>query len=219
MMPGPARLKKNKAVTRHDLREALGEVLAGKTVSQPVTTAVGCPIVLEEARLITTKLTYYKDVLPILQNRCQVCHRPGETGPFSLMTYAQAVNWAADIKEYTQSRAMPPWKPTDGVPLRGERKLTDEEIATLAAWADGGTPQGRASRRAAARQVRRRLDAGPARSDPDAEGRIHARARPAAIITASTSSRSTWPRTSSSPATRFVRAIRGPCITRSISST
>ena len=137
-----ARLKKNKQVTRHDLREALGEVLAGKTVSRPVTTPIGCPIVREEARPVTTSMTYHKDVLPILQNRCQVCHRPGEMGPFSLMTYHQAVNWAADIKEYTQSRAMPPWKPTDSVPLHGERKMTDEEIATLAAWADGGTPRG-----------------------------------------------------------------------------
>jgi peroxiredoxin/mono/diheme cytochrome c family protein len=137
-----ARLKKNKSVTRHDLREALAEVLAGKPVSQPVTPAVGCPIAIATPAKASTSLTYYKDVLPILQNRCQGCHRPGEAGPFSLMTYEQAVHWADDIKEYTTSRAMPPWKPTEGVAFRGERKLSDAEIATLAAWVDGGRPPG-----------------------------------------------------------------------------
>jgi peroxiredoxin len=137
-----ARLKKNRAVTRQDLRQALDEVLAGKAVSQPVTAAVGCPIVRAEERKVNTKVTYSKDVLPILQKHCQACHRPGESGPFSLLTYAQAVRWADSIKEYTQDRRMPPWKPTSGVALSGERKLSDPEIATLAAWADGGTPQG-----------------------------------------------------------------------------
>src|SRR5208283_4905582 len=70
------------------------------------------------------------------------CHRPNEMGPFSLLTYKQAVNWASDIKEYTQSRSMPPWKPTEGMPFHGERSMTDKEIATLAAWVDGGTPEG-----------------------------------------------------------------------------
>jgi peroxiredoxin/mono/diheme cytochrome c family protein len=140
-----ARLKKNKEVTRRDLREALDEVLAGKKVSQPLTAAVGCPIVNAELPRASTTVTYYKDVLPILQNSCQTCHRPGEMGPFSLMTYEQALRWADDIKEYTQSRAMPPWKPVEGVPMRGQRKLTQQEIATLAAWVDGGRPKGEVS--------------------------------------------------------------------------
>ncbi len=142
-----ARLKRNKEVSRHDLREALAEVRAGKTVTRPVTQAVGCPIASAEARpaeprAARTKLTYTKDVLPILQKHCQVCHRPGEMGPFALMTYAQAVNWAPDIKEYTQKRIMPPWKPSVSVPLHGERRMTDAEITTLTAWVNGGTPRG-----------------------------------------------------------------------------
>ncbi|HYV34962.1 MAG TPA: hypothetical protein VE988_04605, partial [Gemmataceae bacterium] len=73
---------------------------------------------------------------------CQECHRPNEVGPFSLMTYRQAVNWASDIKEYTQKRVMPPWKISESVPFHNDRRLSDKEIATLAAWADGGTPAG-----------------------------------------------------------------------------
>jgi peroxiredoxin len=138
-----ARLKRNQKITREDLRQVLGEILSGRPVSVPVTEAVGCAIArATPAALSTAKVTYHRDVLPILQNRCQSCHRPGEVGPFSLMTYRQSVNWAGDIKEFTQARRMPPWKPVEGPAFHNERKLTDQEIAILAAWADGGTPEG-----------------------------------------------------------------------------
>jgi peroxiredoxin/mono/diheme cytochrome c family protein len=137
-----ARLRRNQQTTRHDLRAALDELLAGKDVRVPATRAIGCPLGGEKAVAKSGTVTYHRDVLPILQNHCQSCHRPGEVGPFSLMTYKQAVNWASDIKDYTQSRKMPPWKPVAGPAFHNERKLTEKEIATLAAWADGGTPEG-----------------------------------------------------------------------------
>jgi hypothetical protein len=58
------------------------------------------------------------------------------------MNYKQAVNWADDIKEYTGSRAMPPWKIAEGIDFNHDRRLSDQEIATLAAWVDEGTPEG-----------------------------------------------------------------------------
>lgn len=138
-----ARLKRNSKVTRQDLRAALDAVLAGKPVSEPATQAIGCPIQRDLAPVAAGgKVTFHRDVLPILQNNCQTCHRPGEVGPFSLLTYRQAVNWASDIKAYTQERKMPPWKPVDGPAFHGERKLSAQDIATLAAWVDGGTPEG-----------------------------------------------------------------------------
>src|SRR5205085_5343775 len=88
------------------------------------------------------KVTYYRDVLPILQANCQGCHRAGAAGPFALTTYKQAATWADDIKEYTRARKMPPWKPVDGPKFNHERKLSDKEIATLVAWADAGSPAG-----------------------------------------------------------------------------
>jgi hypothetical protein len=137
-----ARLKENLKVSSYDLRNALEELLAGKVVSRPVTQAIGCPIFAEKTVKKDSQVTYYRDVLPILQNHCQVCHRPGQAGPFSLMTYKQAVKWSTDIKQYTQSRAMPPWKITDGVAFHNERRLSHAEMATLAGWVDGGTPAG-----------------------------------------------------------------------------
>jgi peroxiredoxin len=149
-----ARLKKNNKTTKHELKQALDEMLAGKDVSEPITQAVGCSIVRDRPVTLpsppkgegtkgsTGAVSYYKDVLPIMQQHCQTCHRPGEVGPFSLMTYKQAVNWASDIKDYTQKKQMPPWKPVEGATFRNDRRMSDKEIATLAAWVDGGCPQG-----------------------------------------------------------------------------
>lgn len=138
-----ARLKRNPIITSHDLADALAAVVAGKPVARAVTTPVGCAIDLEPAAVAKSgAVTFHKDVAPILNNHCVVCHRQGEVGPFALTTFNQARRWAEDIKEYTRNRQMPPWMPQGGVTMRDERKLSDKEIATLAAWADGGTPEG-----------------------------------------------------------------------------
>jgi peroxiredoxin/mono/diheme cytochrome c family protein len=138
-----ARLKKNAATTRHDLKAAIDDLLAGRPVSEPVTEAVGCLIYRpDSSRPADGKVTYYRDALPVLQAHCQGCHRPGEVGPFSLMTYRQAVNWAADIKDYTKKKLMPPWKATEGPAFLNDRRMPDRDIATLAAWVDSGCPEG-----------------------------------------------------------------------------
>lgn len=136
------RLKRNAKTTRHDLQIALDELLAGKSVSLPATKAIGCPLFRDQVTKKTGKVTYYRDVLPILQQHCQGCHRPGEVGPFSLMTYDQAVNWAEDIAYYTETREMPPWKPVAGLKFHNERKLSKKEIDLLAAWVDEKMPEG-----------------------------------------------------------------------------
>ncbi len=137
------RLKKHKEVTEFNLRQTLAELVTGRPVSGEVTQAIGCRIYRpQKTPAKVGNVTYYRDVLPILQNRCQECHRPGEVGPFSLMTYKQAVNWAQDIKSYTQSGEMPPWKVSGGVSFHNERKLSSKELKTLADWVDGGTPSG-----------------------------------------------------------------------------
>ena len=58
--------------------------------------------------------TYSRDVLPILQAKCQNCHRRHQVGPFALETYEQARKRAHDIASVTEERSMPPWKPTRG---------------------------------------------------------------------------------------------------------
>jgi len=140
-----ARLKKHGVVKSQDLKQSLGDIIAKRPVREPATIAVGCPIPRYEKLASEGKVTYHRDVAPILQNNCQQCHRPGEVGPFALMNYKQAVNWADLIKEYTQKKLMPPWKPTQSVPFHNERSMPQSEIDTLAAWVDGGTPEGNPS--------------------------------------------------------------------------
>ncbi len=147
-----ARLKRNQHIKSHDLENALDEVIEGKAVSHPVAEAIGCLIGAEKQIKKDGPVTYYRDVLPILQANCQECHRPGEIGPFSLMTFKEAVNWADDIKTYTETRQMPPWKITGGLPFHNERRLSDKELTTLARWAEDGTPEGKASDAPPARQ-------------------------------------------------------------------
>jgi hypothetical protein len=88
--------------------------------------------------------TYYKDVARIFQKNCQDCHRPNQVAPFALLSYEQAKKRATDIAHVTAERTMPPWPASSnyGGPFRDARVLTDEEIATLQAWADAKCPEG-----------------------------------------------------------------------------
>lgn len=88
-------------------------------------------------------VTFYKDVLPVLQNRCQECHRPGEIGPMSLQSYEQTRPWAKAIKTSVLSKKMPPWfaDPHYGK-FSNDRSLAPSEIETLVAWVDGGAKPG-----------------------------------------------------------------------------
>jgi len=98
-----------------------------------------------------SKVTFNKDVLPILQKNCQSCHRPGEVAPMSLLTYNDARPWAKAIKAAVVSRKMPPWLAEASFGhFQNDRTLSAEEIATLAVWADNGAPEGDAKDKPAA---------------------------------------------------------------------
>jgi hypothetical protein len=87
--------------------------------------------------------TFYKDVLPILQQHCQSCHRSGEIAPFPLMTYAQTKNWAAAIRVDVENHKMPPWfaDPCCGH-FSNDPSLTREQIQTISLWATSAAPAG-----------------------------------------------------------------------------
>ena len=88
-------------------------------------------------------VTFNRDVAPILYANCVGCHRPGGIAPFSLTTYADAGERAANIAAATSARRMPPWKPVPGHGrFRNERRLADAEIAVLSRWAASGAPEG-----------------------------------------------------------------------------
>ena len=93
-------------------------------------------------------VTFNKDIAPLVHRSCAPCHRPGEAGPFSLLSYADVRKRARQIAKVTGSRYMPPWPPEPGYgEFVGERRLPDEDVALLRRWADAGAPEGSATDR------------------------------------------------------------------------
>ncbi|HJZ59882.1 MAG TPA: redoxin domain-containing protein [Gemmataceae bacterium] len=128
--------------TRSDLQEAIDELLAGKVVTTPRTEVAGCVIERAKPRP-QAELNYAKHVAPIVQKRCQECHRPGEIAPFPLMTYEDAKKRAGRIREAILEQRMPPWHadPRHGK-FSNDRRLPQEERDILLAWIDQGAPKG-----------------------------------------------------------------------------
>jgi Copper type II ascorbate-dependent monooxygenase, C-terminal domain len=91
----------------------------------------------------TSSPTFYKDVLPILRNKCQSCHRSGEAAPMPLVTYDETRPWARKMADAVEMRMMPPWfaDPRYGH-FENDPSLSEQEIATMAAWAKAGAPAG-----------------------------------------------------------------------------
>src|SRR5712691_2952266 len=91
------------------------------------------------------QVTFTKDVAPILQQKCQVCHRPDTFAPMSLLTYADARPWARSMKQKVVAREMPPGYSDQNVGIHNfsnDVSLSDEQIATIAEWVDGGARKG-----------------------------------------------------------------------------
>lgn len=90
--------------------------------------------------------TFHRDVLPILQDRCQECHRPGQIAPMPFVTFQQTRPWAKAILEAVLARKMPPWfaDPAHG-DFANNSALSKSEIETIAKWVNGGAPEGNAA--------------------------------------------------------------------------
>jgi len=92
--------------------------------------------------IITTKITFSKEVSRVIYKRCASCHREGGSS-FSLLTYEEARPWAKAIKEEVLERRMPPWEAVKGFgEFKDDRGLTGEELEVISDWVEGGAPEG-----------------------------------------------------------------------------
>ena len=92
--------------------------------------------------VITTKITFDREIIRIVQARCASCHREGGSA-FSLMTYNEARPWAKAMQEEVLERRMPPWGAVKGFgEFRNDQALTPEQIELVADWVEGGAPEG-----------------------------------------------------------------------------
>lgn len=97
------------------------------------------------AELTAPPPTFAKDVAPILQEKCQGCHRAGQMAPMSLVTYQETRPWAKSIRERVINHSMPPWflDKTVGVQhFANDISLNDDQIHTIVRWVDAGAPLG-----------------------------------------------------------------------------
>src|ERR1043165_6542052 len=102
-------------------------------------------LVIAISATATAQVTFMKDVAPILQRSCQVCHRPGAIAPMSLLTYEDARPWARAMKEKVVKREMPPWYIDRNIGIsefKDDPSLSDADIATISKWVDAGAPMG-----------------------------------------------------------------------------
>src|SRR5262245_53921572 len=119
-------LRKDKPA-RSDLAQALDEFLAGKSISVAQTEVSGCLIERSPRANSGKELTYAKHVAPVVQKRCQECHRPGEIGPFSLLTYDDVKKRTRRIREAVLEERMPPWHADERHgKFANDRRLTDD---------------------------------------------------------------------------------------------
>ena len=130
--------------TTNDLADAVEALVKGKPIAQAETTAVGCVYeTLPDSAAAGAKVTYTRDIAPILLANCAVCHREGEVAPFSLLSYEDAAKRAKQIARVVDRRLMPPWMPAQSHgEFENQRTLTDREIALLKTWADSGRAEG-----------------------------------------------------------------------------
>lgn len=126
------------------LKQALDQVLEGKEVRVASLPGQGC-VINHKAPQLPTGLTYYKDILPIFQAKCQRCHRPGEVAPMSLLTYEKVADYASMIQQVVEDRTMPPWPAVSSLKIQDNAGLTDEEARKILGWLAEDAPEGKAA--------------------------------------------------------------------------
>jgi peroxiredoxin len=131
------------APSRGDLVEALEAVLAGRPVTTPATTAPGCLIARAAPDATGRDVTYCRDVAPLLQRHCVVCHRAGQLAPFALTSYRSAAGRAETIREVLEQGRMPPWHASpDHGRFANDARMPGSEKQVIYDWSDAGCPEG-----------------------------------------------------------------------------
>lgn len=102
---------------------------------------------------VDEQVTFSSHIASIIFDNCSGCHRPGQSGPFSLLTFEEVRRHSETIADVTQHRYMPPWKPSDtGIAYANHRSLSQDQIDAIASWLAADCPQGDPASQPAPRQ-------------------------------------------------------------------
>ncbi len=92
---------------------------------------------------LSAGVTFNEHIAPLIHENCTGCHRPEQSGPFSLITYPQVKKRSGTIEEVLLDRYMPPWKPTNtNIHFANDRRLSKQEIALFTKWVEADCPEG-----------------------------------------------------------------------------
>lgn len=130
--------------TKNFLADALDNFHAGKKISPINTPIKGCAISFVSVSPKEGKtVSYAKEVAPLLQKNCVVCHSPGNIGPFAMSSYEKVKGWSSMIREVLLEQRMPPWHadPHHGA-FANDRSLSPEQTRMLITWIEQGSPRG-----------------------------------------------------------------------------
>jgi hypothetical protein len=133
-----------KAATKEFANDALAAVLAGKPAPAATQASKGCLVDFpERGKMAAKKISYVKDVAPILEAKCVACHEEGGIGPFAMTNYAMVKGFSPMIREVIRTDRMPPYNADPHVgKFSDDKSLTPAEIKTLVHWVDEGSPRG-----------------------------------------------------------------------------
>lgn len=135
--------KPRREPTRRDLEVAIESVLAGESVAEPRTPAIGCLVepIAREKRL--ADVTYHRDIAPLVLANCAECHRPGEVAPFALLSYDDCAKRGSWLEKVIDTGLMPPWLAEHGHgSFVGDRQLNEFQKSLISAWIEAGMPPG-----------------------------------------------------------------------------
>ena len=131
---------------KQELVHALEQLLAGESIQIAESDADGCLLDRALPAEPGAPLTFTRDVAPILQERCEACHREGQIGGFALQTYEDAARRRRMLREVVVQRRMPPWHADQRFGhFANDRSLSESEIDILRRWVDQGAPRGEAN--------------------------------------------------------------------------
>jgi hypothetical protein len=133
-----------KAATKEFANDALAAVLAGKPAPAATQASKGCLVDFpERGKMAAKKISYVKDVAPILEAKCVACHEQGGIGPFAMTNYAMVKGFSPMIREVIRTDRMPPYNADPHVgKFSDDKSLSPAEIKTLVHWVDEGSPRG-----------------------------------------------------------------------------
>src|SRR5882757_3768744 len=104
---------------------------------------IACLLCFPVLTALPQDVTYSRDIAPIIRAKCAPCHKPGQSGPFSLMTYEDVAKRTSFIRDVVGRGYMPPWKADNHyMAFANDRSLSDKEKALIIQWIDNKAPRG-----------------------------------------------------------------------------